>query len=98
MHTVYVVSAIPDAALTLMCMRISVNIGPHMMLVYGTERVRASLKHAMLRMYTLLCCVCTQALRSSGGPYFLGEQFSMVDIMFTPFLERMAASLPYYKV
>jgi glutathione S-transferase len=39
-----------------------------------------------------------QALRSSGGPYFLGEQFSMVDIMFTPFLERMAASLPYYKV
>ena len=31
------------------------------------------------------------------GPYFLGESFSLVDVMFTPFLERMAASLPYYK-
>ncbi|KAJ1444005.1 hypothetical protein B484DRAFT_321249, partial [Ochromonadaceae sp. CCMP2298] len=33
---------------------------------------------------------------SSQGPYFQGR-FSMVDILFTPFLERMAASLPYYK-
>lgn len=33
----------------------------------------------------------------TGGPYFLGSQLSMVDILFTPFLERMAASLPYYK-
>lgn len=32
-----------------------------------------------------------------AGPYFLGEELSLVDIMFTPFLERMAASLPYYK-
>lgn len=32
-----------------------------------------------------------------SGPYFLGETFSLVDVMFTPFLERMAASLPYYK-
>ena len=37
------------------------------------------------------------ALKKSGGPYFLGADFSLVDIMFTPFLERMAASLPYYK-
>jgi glutathione S-transferase len=34
---------------------------------------------------------------SEKGPYFLGERLSLVDIMFTPFLERMAASLPYYK-
>ena len=32
-----------------------------------------------------------------GGPYFLGEEFSLVDCVFTPFLERMAASLPYFK-
>jgi len=31
------------------------------------------------------------------GPYFLGEDISIVDIMFTPFLERMSASLPYFK-
>lgn len=38
------------------------------------------------------------ALAAEGGPYFLGDDISLVDIMFTPFLERMAASLPYYKV
>jgi len=37
------------------------------------------------------------ALKTLGGPYFLGLELSMVDIMFTPFLERMAASLPYFK-
>ena len=38
-------------------------------------------------------------------PFFLssylisvtGSELSMVDVMFAPFLERMAASLPYYK-
>jgi glutathione S-transferase len=28
---------------------------------------------------------------------YLGTEMSLVDVMFTPFLERMAASLPYYK-
>ena len=36
-------------------------------------------------------------LRATPGPYFLGESFSLVDITYTPFLERMAASLAYYK-
>lgn len=36
-------------------------------------------------------------LRQAGGPFFLGPELSMVDCMFAPFLERMAASLPYYK-
>eukprot|EP00467_Chlorarachnion_reptans_P001607 CAMPEP_0114520924 /NCGR_PEP_ID=MMETSP0109-20121206/19894_1 /TAXON_ID=29199 /ORGANISM="Chlorarachnion reptans, Strain CCCM449" /LENGTH=557 /DNA_ID=CAMNT_0001701959 /DNA_START=122 /DNA_END=1795 /DNA_ORIENTATION=+ len=37
------------------------------------------------------------SLAEFGGPYFLGDQMSLVDCMFAPFLERMAASLPYYK-
>jgi len=36
-------------------------------------------------------------LGTSGGPFFLGAELSLVDCMFAPFLERMAASLPYYK-
>ena len=31
------------------------------------------------------------------GPYFCGEELTLIDITFTPFLERMAASLAYYK-
>ena len=37
------------------------------------------------------------ALKDSGGPYFMGKDFTLVDVMFAPFLERMSASLPYYK-
>jgi glutathione S-transferase len=36
-------------------------------------------------------------LAEGGGPYFLGIEPSLVDCMFAPFLERMAASVPYYK-
>lgn len=49
-----------------------------------------------LNFVTLMTRV-DQALERHGGPYFLGEDVSLVDIMFAPFLERMAASLPYYK-
>lgn len=38
-----------------------------------------------------------QALSQSTGAYFLGDEISIIDILFTPFLERMAASLPYFK-
>lgn len=31
------------------------------------------------------------------GPYFLGDKFTFVDCMYAPFLERMAASLAYFK-
>lgn len=39
------------------------------------------------------------ALRSSssGGPFFLGPTVTLVDLQFAPFLERMAASMLYYK-
>ena len=35
-------------------------------------------------------------LQASSGPFFL-ESFSVVDCVFAPFLERMSASLFYYK-
>ena len=31
------------------------------------------------------------------GSFFLGEELSMVDLMFVPFVERMVSSLLYYK-
>ncbi|HIK32559.1 MAG TPA: glutathione S-transferase family protein [Oscillatoriales cyanobacterium M59_W2019_021] len=37
-----------------------------------------------------------EALASTPGPYFL-EEFSVVDPIFTPYVERMNASLFYYK-
>lgn len=36
-------------------------------------------------------------LTAAGGPYFLGSQLSLVDVTFSSMLERMAASLAYYK-
>ncbi|MGL5032472.1 MAG: glutathione S-transferase family protein, partial [Microcystaceae cyanobacterium] len=36
------------------------------------------------------------ALAKTPGPYFL-EEFSVVDVIFTPYVERMNASLYYYK-
>jgi glutathione S-transferase len=36
------------------------------------------------------------ALSATPGPYFL-EEFSTVDVIFTPYVERMNASLYYYK-
>lgn len=36
------------------------------------------------------------ALQTFGGPYFLGSKFSLVDAVYAPFLERTAASMPYW--
>jgi len=37
------------------------------------------------------------ALEESGGPFFMGKTITIVDLMFAPFLERMAASLLFFK-
>ena len=36
-------------------------------------------------------------LDGDGGPFFLGKDLSLVDCVFAPFLERIVASVPYYK-
>lgn len=41
--------------------------------------------------------VVEDALRSADGPFFLGKTISQVDVQFAPFLERMAASLLFFK-
>ena len=38
-----------------------------------------------------------EQLAAEGGPLFLGEDVSLVDLVFAPFLERIVASMPYYK-
>lgn len=36
-------------------------------------------------------------LGAADGPFFLGQEMSLVDCVFAPFLERIVASIPYYK-
>mmetsp|Transcript_12453 Transcript_12453/g.18695 ORF Transcript_12453/g.18695 Transcript_12453/m.18695 type:complete len:349 (-) Transcript_12453:59-1105(-) len=47
--------------------------------------------------YLYLINLVEEGLEANKGPYFMGQQFTMIDILFAPFLERMSASLPYYK-
>merc|ERR1719201_2538384 len=37
------------------------------------------------------------ALASTPGPFFLGGEISTADVVFVPYVERMSASLFYYK-
>ena len=50
-----------------------------------------------MEMESILKQIDNELANGSQGPYFLGNDISIVDIMFTPFLERMVASLPHYK-
>ena len=38
-----------------------------------------------------------QALEAQGGPFLLGEDLTTADLVFVPYVERMSASLAYYK-
>ena len=46
--------------------------------------------------FTTVVAMTEDALGSTPGPYFLPE-FSTADVIFTPYVERMNASLYYYK-
>jgi glutathione S-transferase len=38
-----------------------------------------------------------RALEARGGPFFLGSDLTTADLVFVPYVERMNASLAYYK-
>ncbi|CCH65933.1 hypothetical protein RINTHM_14760 [Richelia intracellularis HM01] len=46
--------------------------------------------------FIVMLAKCEEALASTQGPYFL-DTFGIIDIIFIPYLERMNASLYYYK-
>ncbi|MEA5533506.1 glutathione S-transferase family protein [Crocosphaera sp. XPORK-15E] len=46
--------------------------------------------------FTAVVAMVEDALSRESGPYFLAE-FGTVDVIFTPYVERMNASLYYYK-
>ena len=53
------------------------------------ERARSTFQRAAAAM--------EQALEARGGPFFLGPEFTTADGVFVPYVERMNASLAYYK-
>ena len=59
------------------------------------HRSEASDRQARQR-FVELAAVMEQALAASTGPFLLGE-LSVADLVFVPYLERMNASLAYYK-
>lgn len=57
----------------------------------GEQRAREAFEAAMQAVDDALGSV------AGGGPFFLGEDISMVDLLFVPFMERQNASLLYWK-
>lgn len=57
----------------------------------GEQRAREAFEAAMAAVDDALGRV------GGGGPFFLGENISLVDLIFVPFLERQNASLLYWK-
>jgi Glutathione S-transferase len=41
--------------------------------------------------------VYEEALEKSGGPYFLGNQFTLADLHILPFIQRLVVSLRHWK-
>jgi len=58
----------------------------------GSEREEALVEQSFDRVAVMV----DQALLASPGPFFL-EDFGTADLVFTPYIERMNASLYYYK-
>ncbi|MBD0269172.1 MAG: glutathione S-transferase family protein [Cyanobacteria bacterium Co-bin8] len=56
----------------------------------------ASEEQRSREQFTAVMAKVEEALGRTSGPYFL-EEFSTADVVFTPYVERMNASLYYYK-
>ena len=56
----------------------------------GSERSKGSFINTLKE-------VDNELANAEGGDFFLGNDVSLVDFMFAPFLERMAASLLFFK-
>ena len=63
-------------------------------LCYRTRFAHQKQRHQ--EKFLEVVAIVEEALASTPGPYFL-EEFSTVDVIFTPYVERMNASLFYYK-
>ncbi|HEY9738054.1 MAG TPA: glutathione S-transferase family protein, partial [Trichocoleus sp.] len=63
-------------------------------LCYPTRSAREDQHHRDL--FVEVVARVEEALGRTSGPYFL-EEFSTADVIFTPYVERMSASLYYYK-
>jgi glutathione S-transferase len=61
----------------------------HVPLTGGESRAAESFKSVAAEV--------DSALGKSKSPFFLDSGFSIADIIFTPYIERMSASLTYYK-
>jgi glutathione S-transferase len=63
-------------------------------LCYPTRSAKEERSHQ--NQFIDVVAMVEAALGQTPGPYFL-EEFSTVDVIFTPYVERMNASLYYYK-
>jgi glutathione S-transferase len=63
-------------------------------LCYPTRSAREDQRNR--DQFTKVVSLVEAAFASTPGPYFL-EDFGIVDVVFTPYVERMNASLYYYK-
>ena len=65
-----------------------------MWLCYPSRSIQEELKRK--QNFVQVASIMDQTLASTSGPFFLDE-FSTADVVFVPYVERMNASLFYYK-
>lgn len=59
----------------------------------GKEKDNSSLRDKMEEGFSIF----EKALEESGGPYLLGDQFTLADVHLVPFMYRMDVALKHFK-
>jgi glutathione S-transferase len=54
-------------------------------------------EEAAARQFSVVAAEVERGLMETPGPFMLGDDFGIGDIVYVPYLERMSASLYYYK-